>query len=392
VSLASFTGALQGIGDSGNQVATANLAAQQKRIQDLFDQLGLKQGQATLEETVARTKKLGQPAPTETDKYKQTLDAFKNVFGREPNEEEKKVLFGLPAQKQTPTASDEVSQIEKVLGRKLTEEEIKAYFKLSPGKGAGQPKLIQKQEYDPTGHLRYASVDPTTQEIVAWGGPVPKHLAFDKFTDDNGDIHVVPKDPIAKVVPGEVRMSKQAEDQWAKIAGPDKQPFQNKIEKPKDGAKSGTPSSGVSGDRIIGHTTPKDAIGFKKSVTDAKNGYTTWIGAMKNAADKTSKGDLSIIFAAVRSQVQGAGRMTNAEIKQEIERGSLGDRWKRAYDYTVKGVLPDDQREELLGVIRNSWAASASTARQDWDQFYKGKPLPDYLKDDSSLKDLGPSN
>src|SRR5208337_3862293 len=104
MSLAAFGGALQSVGDAGNQIAEGQLAAHRQKIADLFAALGMQQGQAQLAETEARTKKLGQPVPTETDKYNQSLAAFRQVFKREPSEAEQRTLFGMPEPPKTPAA------------------------------------------------------------------------------------------------------------------------------------------------------------------------------------------------------------------------------------------------------------------------------------------------
>lgn len=384
-----LTGLLTGIGQAGSDVAQGKLDAEQAKLKDLFDKLGLKQGQVNLQESEERLKKLqGNP---ELEKQTQLQAAFQKVFGRPATEDEKKWLFGFPAPTpQKPSESDkteaDIAVVEKHLGRKLTETELQRYFKIAPPK-EGATKLIQKNEYDPSGHLRFASVDPATQKVVAWGGLVPERQAFHYWTDtETGEIHATPMPTMKHPNPGEIQMSDEAVKQWRELEG--KEGFQTKFTKPSKSAPSGGAPSGDA--TVIGHTSPKDTANLKDAMKQAQSGYTNYVSAQKNAALKSPKGDLAVVFAAVRSAVEGAGRMTNTELEREIKAGSLGQRWQRAYTQATEGTLPDDQRNDLVDVIRNSWSAKAGTARESWKTIYKDKPMPGFMKDDSDLSDLGP--
>jgi len=390
-----LTGLLTGIGQAGSDVAKGKLDADEARIKDLFDKLGLKQGQVNLAESQERLKKMQVPNP-ELEKQTQLRAAFKNIFKRDPTEEEEKMLFGFPVTQQKLSDADkteaDIAVVEKHLGRKLTETELQRYFKIAPPKEGAQ-KLIQKNEYDPSGHLRYASIDPATQKVIAWGGLVPEKEAFHYWTDDNDQIHATRMPTMKHPNPGEIQMSEEAQKQWGELEG--KEGFQKKFTTPKStGAK---PSGGASGGTvettdptIIGQGKRRDTVGLKESLKQASSGYTNYVGAQKNAALKSPKGDLAVVFSAVRSAVEGAGRMTNTELEREIKAGSLGQRWERAYTQAVNGTLPDDQRNDLVDVIRNSWSAKAGTAREAWKSLYGEKLMPGFLKDDSDLSDLGP--
>jgi hypothetical protein len=83
------------IGDSGSQVAEAKMKADQYKIDQLFNQLGLKQGQAQLEETQARTKKIGAPVPTPAEKMQQDIEGIEKVLGRKLTESEKSLYLGV---------------------------------------------------------------------------------------------------------------------------------------------------------------------------------------------------------------------------------------------------------------------------------------------------------
>ena len=123
------------------------------------------------------------------------------------------------------------------------------------------------------------------------------------------------------------------------------------------------------------------------SLKAAQGGYTNWLGAMKNSEFHTPKTDLAIVFSAVRAQVEGAGRMTNTELDREMKAGSFGDRFKRWYEGATNGTLPDDQRQDLINVIRDGWLAKAETARAAWQSDMPGKEMPLYIRADN-LDDL----
>ena len=91
-----LTGLLTGVGQAGSDVAQGKLDAQQAQLKDLFDKLGLKQGQVNLQESEERLRKLQGAPSNETEKFQQTMNAFKNIFKREPTEQEKGFLFGMP--------------------------------------------------------------------------------------------------------------------------------------------------------------------------------------------------------------------------------------------------------------------------------------------------------
>src|SRR5208283_3231469 len=102
MSLAAFGGALQSVGDAGNQIAEGQLAAHRQKIADLFAALGLQQGQAQMAETEARTKKLGAPVPSQAEKMQQDLAAVEQMLGRKLTDDEKKAYLGVLTPKPVP--------------------------------------------------------------------------------------------------------------------------------------------------------------------------------------------------------------------------------------------------------------------------------------------------
>lgn len=395
MSLAALGGGFQAAGDAGNQVATGILDAHRRKIQDLFDQLALQQGGVQLEESKARMKQMQQPGGgTEDPKIMAQFAALKKIF---PNASDEELRRYFKMQDPKPPAAAKVNspfELWKQDHPDGTYEQWKKESEKTPP--AAKEKTVQKQTYDPSGHLRFAAVDSTTEEVVGWGPLVPQRAAFDKYTDLDGNIHSVPKPTMQKVNPGEILMSDKAMEQWKKLAGPEHQPFQTKLDKskkdtPKPGSDTAPSSTKLAaGDHVIGHTAPKDIAGTQIAVKSAQAGYTTWVRAQANAADNSPKSNLAIVFDAVRSSVEGAGRLNNSEIQNEIAAGSLGDKWKRTYDMAATGKLPPDQLQALLNVIRNSWAARANTAREAWKSSYGDRPMPKYIQDPDDLSGLGP--
>lgn len=106
----------------------------------------------------------------------------------------------------------------------------------------------------------------------------------------------------------------------------------------------GTPS-GTPGDRILGHKgTPDEA-------TAKKNADTLQLAAqesMERMKKPTPIGDTGIVFNWVRAQVAGAGRMTNTEIQQGINSGSMGTKFSNAYDRATKGTLDPTFRRQMV--------------------------------------------
>lgn len=94
----------------------------------------------------------------------------------------------------------------------------------------------------------------------------------------------------------------------------------------------------------------------------------------------TPRQDLAIIVSAVRAMNPGSVRLPQKELDLELKAGSYGDRFKRWYTTALTGLLPQDQREDLVRVIQGETTATASSAAGAWQQAMPTKPLPPYLK------------
>jgi hypothetical protein len=85
----------------------------------------------------------------------------------------------------------------------------------------------------------------------------------------------------------------------------------------------------------------------------------------------------------------GSVRLPQKELELEIQAGSYGDRFRRWYTTATTGLLPDDQRNDLMQVIRDESTRTATSAADNWVTAFSGrnKPLPPYLR-----RFAGPSN
>jgi hypothetical protein len=380
------------IGDAGSQAADAKLKTDQFKLEQLFSQLGLKQGQATLDETLARTKKLGQPVPTEADNIQQTVDAVEKALGRKLTDTEKQNYLGIaptpPKPVKEPTNKEEMwyEAFIRENKRPPSVQEIEARQK-SEQKAASPSKPSKTVTYDPSGHLRESWVDPATGKVSAWGPLAEAKAGLYHYKDDDGNIHEVPTFK-PNVKPGEIRMTDEARKVWdEELHGQDhyaRAPVKNKEKTTNQGpkltsadTKTPTPSSG--GGRIIGNAGPKDTMDVKGSLKETKQAYASYLDAMKNVSDGGSKGQLALAIAAARSSVLGAGRLNLAEIKMQMEFGSYGRKWQRAMELATEGKLPQADVDEFLAVIKNSWQSKAEVTRGLWKDQYKDKAMPSFL-------------
>ena len=99
--------------------------------------------------------------------------------------------------------------------------------------------------------------------------------------------------------------------------------------------------------------------------------------------DFSPRKDLSLIVAAVRAMNPGTVRLPQKELELELHAGSYGDRFRRWFDTASTGVLPADQRTDLMRVIRDETTHVARSAAEDWRDSFKGtkeEDPPTYLR------------
>lgn len=106
----------------------------------------------------------------------------------------------------------------------------------------------------------------------------------------------------------------------------------------------------------------------------------------------TPRQDLALIVRAVRAMNPGTVRLPNTELEMEIKAGSYGDRFKRWYTTSTSGTLPNDQRQDLMKVIREETTQTAQSAADNWKQAYGDeKALPSHLKRFALKSPQGPA-
>lgn len=97
----------------------------------------------------------------------------------------------------------------------------------------------------------------------------------------------------------------------------------------------------------------------------------------------TPRQDLALIVRAVRAMNPGTVRLPQKELEMEIKAGSYGDRFSRWYSTASEGVLPTDQRNDLMNVIRTETTTTATSAAENWRDAFKGtkeEEPPTYLR------------
>jgi hypothetical protein len=108
----------------------------------------------------------------------------------------------------------------------------------------------------------------------------------------------------------------------------------------------------------------------------------------------TPRQDLALIVRAVRAMNPGTVRLPNTELEQELKAGSYGDRFSRWYNTATEGVLPPDQRQDLMNVIRTETTKTAGSAADNWRESFKGtkeEEPPTYLRRfEAKPADAGP--
>ena len=106
-----------------------------------------------------------------------------------------------------------------------------------------------------------------------------------------------------------------------------------------------------------------DAAQYTKAAEDAnakKEAYTSAQNAL--ASGSTASSDQELLYSWVRSNVQGAGRMTQAEFRQALSTGSLPLRAQSAWERTKSGKLPPELEKMLLADIKRSYEVSQKEA------------------------------
>lgn len=148
---------------------------------------------------------------------------------------------------------------------------------------------------------------------------------------------------------------------------------------PKTGAK--TPSAGpvIPGSHAWAQTKSPvfkaDVAQYTKASEDARAKKLAFENARGLLADNNRQTDLELVYAWVRANVQGAGRMTNTEIQQTATAGSWGTRVQNAMSQASTGRLAPQMEQEFFGEIQRSYE-NAQKEADDLKNGLQGQPAP----------------
>ena len=112
-----------------------------------------------------------------------------------------------------------------------------------------------------------------------------------------------------------------------------------------------------------GVTEKADASQYTKVAEDANSKMQAYTNASQAATNPTPTTDQELIYAWVRSNVQGAGRMTQAEFNQAKGIGSVPLKLENWIDLATSGKISPQMREYMLADIKRS----ATTAQKQAD-------------------------
>ncbi len=148
---------------------------------------------------------------------------------------------------------------------------------------------------------------------------------------------------------------------------------------PRTGASPVNPPSpgGIPGARVVGsHGSPiykSDMAQYTKVAEDANTKAEAYKAASAAlASGSTASSDQELIYQWVRSNVQGAGRMTQAEFRQAAATGSLPLRAQSAWQKSTTGKLPPELEQMFLADIKRA----SDTAQQEAAELRKRVEQP----------------
>lgn len=108
--------------------------------------------------------------------------------------------------------------------------------------------------------------------------------------------------------------------------------------------------------------TKSDTAQYTKLAEDANDKQKVLQNAQGAFADPNRRTSLDLTMAWVRSNVQGAGRMTNTEIQQAASMGSWGDKVKSWISQAQTGRLAPAVEQQMMSDIQRSARTAQSSA------------------------------
>ena len=128
---------------------------------------------------------------------------------------------------------------------------------------------------------------------------------------------------------------------------------------PKTGAKPPSAGPVIPGSHAWAQTRnpvfKADVAQYTKASEDARAKKLAFENARGLLADSNRQTDLELVYAWVRANVQGAGRMTNTEIQQTATAGSWGTRVQNAMSQASTGRLAPELEQQFFGDIQRSY-------------------------------------
>lgn len=394
-------GALQGLGNEGAAIEQARQQHEADVRQAIIDRLAQNQDTRAQQELDLRKRSEAQRerqagAPVAVGNPYRAADGKAYQRYADPNTGQITAKAIDEPEEESPiqAITREIGQAE-AAGIKLTPEQKQAIIEAKLGgkslvsNRANRFGSFVQDPDSPTGFSR-AILDGTTLEPTGrkdYGlpsGALPKErTGYKVMTTEDGSQYLVPITTTTRT-PG----AKPAGATGGGAKGGSTTPSPANVPKPTSTPANGTPEQPL----------PKGAIPFgKKPSPQDRQLAADAIKAsqqarpMVNLLDATEayiasgkftpRGDLAVVVRAVRAMNPGSVRLPQKELDLELRAGSFGDRFKRWYTNALTGILPDDQRQDLMNVIREETGQVARDAAANWVQtFGSTHPLPPHLK------------
>jgi hypothetical protein len=230
--------------------------------------------------------------------------------------------------------------------------------------------------------------DPATNEMKFVGpeNDVTVHRGVQNVTQANGDILQIPVTTYTSKQSGKPLIDPETQQPYQTLepdnhpdnpstgeskpktaqAGPPK-PGNILPKKPVAGAASVKPSAGgIPGAKMVGSRgsplLKSDQAQYTKVANDANGANEALVAATGALKAPSPTSDQELIYSWVRSNVQGAGRMTQAEFKLAAVTGSLGLKAQNWWSLASTGKLTDEMRNMMFADVKRGTAAKQAEA------------------------------
>jgi hypothetical protein len=220
-------------------------------------------------------------------------------------------------------------------------------------------------------------VDPQSGAVLRDLGPAGAAKVTQRQTlqpGDDGQMHLITLTSVTTPEGSQIDVEPESgggePEQPSKPKGPG-----SVLPRQSTGAKPvQTPPGGVAGNVVPGLSTlarsknpifRADVAAYTKAnedLTTKKEAYESASKAL--ASGSTASSDQELIYSWVRSNVQGAGRMTQAEFRQAASTGSLPLRAQTAWEQTKSGKLPPQLEQMFLADIKRSYDTAQQTVSE----------------------------